>query len=269
MPKQDRSALDYIMSSTKISNIIKWETNSSRISIFPLFNGNKTVTPEIAIALWPKSQYISKKNTKIADDTGQITIEGEYKSNKLLLIGTPFKIDLIIVPKEPVNVTSFSLQTLGLFSETIPDVNELAKIWFTQDNFPEIQRLAFATELVFRVKSHEDAYKLMAQYLPFPLDGKTSSEFMYQINQFTTSEVEKGLKINKINTWDALRLNLEIGTSQLAQKMINKNELYYCHLKLDINTDLENKKPLNKKSTNNLYQELVNHAVVTSNEGIK
>jgi hypothetical protein len=146
----------------------------------------------------------------------------------------PFKIDLVLSPKEQLDFTSVTLQTLGFYSDAIDDANYLAESWISQGNLPKIQRLVYAPDLVSRVKSHQQAYEVISQYLPFSVDPNTSSDFRYQINKFTTSRVQRGLKLNRVTAWDVLRFNFQFSVGPLSQPPINSEELYYCHLSLDI-----------------------------------
>jgi len=257
------------MPDKEISNPINWAVNSFRITVFPVLrDGNISLNQEYVSKLWPKNTDAVLKNTIVSSELGQITLEGEYKNKKLLLVAMPFKIDLVVLPKVQVDVTTASLQTLGIYDEIIDDLNALAESWIKQDNFPPIQRFAVAPELVSRIKSHDEAYVAISQYLPFDLEPSTSSDFRYQINKFVSSNVITDLKINRVTAWDVLKINLQLSTMQTTQAPIRYDDLYYCHLTLDINTDLENQNELNKDKLPLLCRELISYTETISKEGM-
>jgi hypothetical protein len=259
------------MSPSRITNQINWNNTSSRITIFLLIeNANIVHTIDYSTSLWPQNRDVKLINTTKVAETGQINLQGEFKNKNLLLSVTPFKLDLIFSPKDQLDLTSsISLQTMGLYAEAISDVNFLVESWLQQSSMPKIQRLAYAPELVSRVKSHHEAYEVISQYLPFPVDPATSSDFRYQINKFTTSRVQRGLKINRVTAWDVLRFNFQLSVGQIAQPPLQHEDLYYCHLSLDINTELEHTGELGRDKIIPLYKELVSHVEVISKEGIK
>ena len=252
---------------TLIKNPVSWDNVFSRITVFPLLKDRNTVS-EIANNIWPKTKDAILKNTTVFSEVGKINLEGELKNKKLSVSISPLKLDLTVTPKEQVDLMSFSLMTMGSYSESVKDISQLAEIWFSQEKFPQIQRLAFGLDLVSRVKSHDEAYNVISQYLPFPVDPQTSSDFRYQVNKFTTSEVVKGLNINRVSVWDALKLDLQLSIGHISQLPSKYEELYYCHLTLDINTGLEHQGELEKGKIFSLYEELESYACKISKEGI-
>src|SRR5689334_201617 len=163
------------MSTTKIKTPLLWELNSLRVSIFPLFEEQvKKVELDFIKNIWPKDKEVKLENTKIYEETGQIVLEGVYKGYRIQLVGTAFKIDLIAIPKDPINATKISLVTLGAFMEKIGELAPFFQTWLAQDGIPKILRFAFAPELISRVKTHRDAYNLISQYLPFQVNPENS-----------------------------------------------------------------------------------------------
>lgn len=248
--------------------IVKWNSILSRISIFPLLKDkNISITEEFAHTLWPKNKDIILKNIIINHEKGEINFVGEFKNKKLSLFVSPVKIDLTINPKESVDLITASLMTIGTYDEAVTEINNLSEIWFKQENFPPIRRIAFGIDLINKVNSRDDAYKAISQFLPFRVDAKISSDFKYQINNFTTSKIIESLKINRLTEFNTIKLNLRLVIADQPSQMFE--DTHYCRLVLDINTDESFLKELNKDKILGLYQELVSHAEKITKEGIK
>ena len=249
---------------------IQWEVASYRLTLFPKIDANvNLLSPDFASRIWPDGKDVKKTSEKLIDQKPQILLEGKYEDSKLILNLTPFRIDLNYLPKDQVNLSTFSLQSLGIFEDSLIKLQTLTKNWFNKLSTMEFSRLAFSTDLIHRVENHEAGYNLVSTYLPFKVDPSTSTDFRYQINKFTSSKIVDGLRINRISLWDVLKFDLELSPSGLSESAIKKEDMFYAHLNFDINTDQSSKNVYKGKELTTMFDELISEGVEISEKGVK
>lgn len=248
-----------------MTNKTDWTVQYLRASIFPQIEKGGTIAN-----LWPKLEGIELEKQTTEPKAGTTIYEGSYKKNKLILIATPVKIDLILTVEFPFKISEKGneIMHLGIYAGAVKDFQSLFKQWISLDSFPPVKRLAFGADLVKEVSSHEDGYSLLSQYIPFSLDPK-ASDFSLRLNLPTISKAKKGLKINRISKWDLIKATAEISSINAPKIMREYSPNYMTHVELDINTDQENIEKFSDSLLLSLFSELIQEGEGISKKGVK
>ena len=172
-----------------------WQARLLRLTAFPspavemfgpdLWTAVADTPPEIE-----KSQFHKREQQ----------MEGAWGSGRLELNIQPLRIDWryrIIDEEGPVD----KFPVLGPIAETFREFQSLMYRWLTIDKAPSLIRLAFGAVLTQSVETHSAGYERLSEYLPFELDAKGSSDFLYQINRPRASTVIDDLQINRLSKW--------------------------------------------------------------------
>ena len=197
---------------------------------------------EFDIKIDPKTYWINgvsiDKETS-NPKTGQKIIEGSKNNQKIALVILPIRMDLIVTPPETTKIESDNIYIpdLGFLNKTGKDFSALIKVWLMSKNLSthNFNRVAYGIDLIMKAPSTEEAYKKISEYLPFKVDAKDSSDFIYQINKPIESKKIKKLKINRLTQWEVLKFNAEISSGDSPEMKHKYPDVRYCHLKLDIN----------------------------------
>jgi hypothetical protein len=158
-----------------------------------------------------------------------------------------------------------NLPVLGPFREKMEWFFQLLSPWM-QKSCPPLQRLAFSGKLLYRAKTHEEAYEFLASRLrssvilqkPYPDD------FAYQVNRRKHSETE-GLQVelNRMARWSKMSVALFSEPSGAPLRWLDS---CYAALDLDINTAPETTS-LPQHLLPHLFRELVQRAIEIAESG--
>ena len=244
----------------------KWLAQQLRISIFPeigILDSSKD--------LWPKSKKIGLDNENIDKNAGIKTYEGNFANFKLALAVSPIKIDLVFFVALPFQIDKNNTQinTIGTFRESINIFSEVSAIWFKDNNFPKIIRLAFGANLIKSAESKKDAYAELAKYVPLEINPEKMSDFNLRMNLFKPSKIIDKLIINRLSTWNSLTITPELALIGAPHTVKMLPPKYISHVELDINTSQENKEAIDENKVLELYDELINNAIEVSEKGLK
>lgn len=84
----------------------------------------------------------------------------------------------------------------------------------------ELRRVAVGEHFILSAKSKEDAYALMAKFLPdVRIDTASSSDFLYRINRPRNFDAGgKSIAINRLSQWSCMRLQIRIEAGSATGK---------------------------------------------------
>lgn len=191
------------------------------------------------------------KNTQ--PRTGEQVETGHYGDGNLVLNTHAIRIDWRYRVDELAFETS-RIPTLGNFQQAVDKFRDLMNRWLGMNDTPSFVRLAFGVDLIHPVDRSEEVYSVLKKYLPFDVDLKNASDFLYQINRRRDANVDiPSLSINRLSKWSGLKMELTI----LQPIQQSPTKLFAARLELDINTadDFEDEIPPSK--TEELFQELI------------
>lgn len=181
---------------------------------------------------------------------------GDYGTGKLVLDVTGNKIDWTLVPvDDPARWPDESPSpSIGSFLQAIDVFTKLMHAWLKY--CPPASRIAFGSRLLLPAVDKEHSYRQISAYLPFRLDEKGSSDFLYQINRPRKSTVMKErMTLNRLSKWAAYRATLAGAIP--GQSVFSTEPKHLCCLEIDINTNAEFPGPLPSGEIPDLFRELV------------
>jgi len=129
---------------------------------------------------------------------------------------------------------------LGPLTSALPIFSEMMLRWLATTGL-DITRLALGAILRLPVRSKDEGYSLMSNYLSFSLPPE-SSDFLYRINRpRPSSSLDDGTLINRLATWaviqvETLLIPVSGGTAGAEGVSREREPFFACRLELDINT---------------------------------
>lgn len=240
-----------------------WQAERLRVTAFPI-----SATPMDDINWWTELIGEPAETRTVQPRVDRQTEQGLFLGAKLVNQVQPLRVDwLLQLTGEESEAVTFP--TIGTFLEIIDPFVELMLRWFKLKTCPELKRIAFGPSLVYPIDSRAAGYRQLSGYLPsVKLDPEGSSDFAYQINRARNStSIIHGLKVNRLSKWSVAkvqRMAFSVGEELSVSK---GQELFACHLDLDINTAAEFPGPLPKNQLELVFQELVDLAKEIASEG--
>jgi hypothetical protein len=235
-----------------------WQSRLLRLTAFPS-PAAQILGPE----WWAKTVGTSPEIIKSQPQKNEQHMEGVWGTGTLELGIQPLRIDwrYVVIEETPTD----RLQALGSITETLDAFQDLMNRWLEDDTVPSLFRLAFGAVLIQPVDTHIAGYELLSRYLPFDLDTKGSSDFLYQINRQRLSTI-LGIKINRLSRW-AVALLKQAAVSSASPGVHEFPDLFAAQLEVDINTVPEFERELARDQLPELLNELVELAVEIASEG--
>lgn len=229
-----------------------WIAESLRLTVFSIPG---TVLGESA---WWNS--LLNEPSEINTTRPQYQDEGPFENGRLTLTVKANRVDWTYTPD--LRKLEEGLPSIGPFAEALDKFSGLMRRWL--ENSPPIKRLAFGAVLLQSAQDRITGYDAISKYLPaIKLDGRTSSDFVYQINRPRDSRIGiQGLKVNRVSKWSVMRMQrlqveIQSGESQATPMVIPHEKNSACRLELDINTSPEFSGDIPKQYLVSLFEELV------------
>jgi hypothetical protein len=147
-----------------------------------------------------------------------------------------------------------SAPNLGPYQQTVEWFSPLMERWLN-DACPPVKRLAFVGKLAQWTPNMETATRLIGQIIPtLPVDAE-AIDVQFRINRRRTSTVHPGLIMNRVATWNPLKIEVE--TEAVDSGRGFKDAFCGCMLTIDMNTDADRVGELPKSALVPLWRELV------------
>ena len=225
-----------------------WEARSLRLTVFPVPGSDLREAPN-----W--EALVGRPPEETIQRAGQFTEKGLLEKGKVLQLAKqpPLRGDLFYGAVLDEDMANFQLPSLG------PMESQLAVFAPFVETFlagaPPLQRMAFGADLVTPQSSKDEAYRYLREAIRganLRLDG--ASDFIYQINRPRESNVLRGVTINRLGKWTAVKWQVVL--EQASHRALG-NEEYGTNLTLDINTAAEFEGPIPEGNVQELFRELV------------
>ena len=196
---------------------------------------------------------------------------GPWKGHSLSLDVDPLRVSWTVSPILDLENLSTPLPTLGPFPTITDQFADLAVKWLSSDTCPEITRLAFICRLMQFTQEREEAYGLLDAYLHRVDVSPESTDLQYRINWKRPLQTgQPGLIVNRLSGWLCVQFNFEVRAQLLgtpSKATLAKENKFACMLELDVNTDAENKSPLDKNAMPAVFRELTEMATEIAARG--
>lgn len=236
---------------------IEWATENVRVSLF-----SNTVL-NLTDQDWRNITGQDEAETRKAVLGGRV-FSGHFDGHLLSVASTGNRAD-IVISSAPEALPG--LPTIGSW-ETIRDrFVDFTSNWITTVKFP-IVRIAFGAVLLCPLPERREAYLYLQQLLAsVKIDPDHMRELIFRVNWPTKSEVIKGLLINRITQWNAIRLLVKALQLNEPQSDLNILETNAVRLEIDHSTDETRSEQIDAKKVIPLFEELVTLASENAAKG--
>lgn len=155
------------------------------------------------------------------------TETGLWQERTLTITSQPGRVDLILSSTPNV----IGLPNIGSYADALASFRDLA----LPANFEQIIRIAFGVAVLSPYDSHEACYEGLGAMLSHVKISPKSREFLYRVNNPTTSSKHNGLHINCISTWAAIKSVIVAMSNSTTSETVS----FAVRAELDISTDAE------------------------------
>jgi hypothetical protein len=236
-----------------------WLANQIRLSVFP------TSPWELPADLWSGVVGEAPETDQSQPRVNTRTQSGSWHGGVLQVATTPLRADWVFSPSgDDAGGPQFSR-----VADVLPPFVAATRTWLTTGN-ASMKRIAFGISALVQTADRVEAYELLQLFTQsLKIDPKASSDLSYRINHPVSSQVIKGLRLNRLTTWTALLirpLQLQLGPSSDAQVAPGSGQ-HFAMLECDINTPAEHAEPLDLALLGATYDELVQLALENLERG--
>lgn len=182
-----------------------WQTNQLRLTAFPTLE-----TVEVNPSSWGQCVIGEPPDIKeLKPKLGEFREVWKVGSGQIGLFVDVNRIDWRLVPKEDPEgqLVNDLAATIGPYPDHLEQFLKLMSQWFTVEELPPVQRLAFGQVLLYPVETREEGYRKLAAFLrSIQIDPEGSSDLLYQINRPRQIEIDiTDRRINRLSKWSVLR----------------------------------------------------------------
>ncbi|MCI0357792.1 MAG: hypothetical protein L0211_04800 [Planctomycetaceae bacterium] len=190
---------------------------------------------------------------------------GPLGDRVLVLNVTPLRIDWILQPKQSKESTPFSLGDIA----ALPFFVDFIDKWISK-HCPPAVRLALGVELHVIADSVIGANRLFRKYVSAVNIPDEATDLGFSVNLPTQESIAGRVQlINRLMQWNVLQLVMGQIEFQLGSSVAStSNESFpVLNLRLDINTDAENRKPIGRRELCKLLERFAEIATRISAKG--
>ncbi len=229
-----------------------WQAQSLR------FTGFALKPPAIADQTWWRELTGRPPRKRTSEpEAGRQQDEGPFEDGELVLALEPSRIDLKLCPVlEP----TARLEVLGPYPRACVPFVSTVQAFLRRPDTPPLHRIALGCVLHYPVATLQEGYQVIMQMAPgLRLDGENVSDVFFQINRsrISTSYPGDGLRINRLTKWGVAQIHLvSIVAGGPSVRQLLPGELA-VRLELDINTDGNFQKELDRDKLPPLFEEFV------------
>jgi hypothetical protein len=233
---------------------LNWGAELARLTVF---SGNAATVSEKD---WQAITGQEEAETRQIIAGGR-RLSGKVSNGLLHVSASGQRIDIVNVRADDEPAQN-ALPVLGSYEEVFGAFFEFTKQWLQELPLPVV-RLAFGAVLLCETQSRDRAYEELATLISsLKVDPDRMRDFQYRVNWPGESHVVKGLLLNRLTTWSALRLvqqHVEVSGEGLRASELD-TVVYGVRLEVDNNTDPAWKAPFDRESLIPIYLELLDLA---------
>jgi hypothetical protein len=131
------------------------------------------------------------------------TVEGTFEGRKLVMRSVLDRIDWFLLPTDGMAeeaIMNSDSPSVGSPNETFELFSKVVEKWFSCEDLPMINRIAFGATLSRPIGDRRSAYIELRDYIPVDINPE-STDILYQINLPTQSATVAGLSLNRLSKW--------------------------------------------------------------------
>lgn len=213
----------------KISGV-EWETQALRVSIF-------LRSPFSTNSVWADITGEEPESDDNRPRQGQRIQQGPFLGGMLEVSNTAPRIDISVTPAP----TTEPVYTFGAFEQLSSAFVDRVATWLKATKL-DCVRIAYGAVVLAPADDRAAAYDVLSKYVPsVKFDAANSQEAFYRINRPVPCECLKGEVLNRITTWNSIRVRraFAVGASVEFQEV----EHHFARLECDTNTSQDRKEP--------------------------
>lgn len=222
-----------------------WDVETIRATFFT----SDLVSPIVSDEWWPKVGGSQPEAVTRKPVLGLFSAEGPVDNARLHLNVSAGRIDWISLPQSP---EAFATTALGPYPQVEEQFAQRLSGWLELPPI-SINRVALGLVLRSKVPNRVAGYQALSRLLlSVKVDPDKSRDLLYQINRPRKLESIPGLEVNRLSKWGVVLLKM---TMMEGDRRISESE--FLRLELDINTDKDSARDLNKdKKLHAVFREL-------------
>lgn len=227
--------------------ITSWKLESLRLSVFLA----EPIDPNQQ-SWWKIITGLEPETTTSKRQTGEYTEDGVFGDWRLTLAINGIsqnRVDWLAYPAVP-DLISFS--SIGNYVEESEKFYKLFHGWLS-DNCPPAFRIAYGAVLLNEVADRRAGYEVLSACLPIiKFNSESWSDFSFQVNNRTSSNILTGMTLNILTKWNAIQM-VRMPIDQTGSALADKHA---CRLELDLSSAADNKTSIQAGKLTLLYGEL-------------
>lgn len=238
-----------------------WQLETVRLSLFL-----EILTPSMGEDWWENIVGVAPEQSTVKRATGEHMDAGPFENSQLTLGRQMLakRVDWILHPRQ---FLSDELLGIGEFLNTQEKFVDLMNRWLEQSEI-RVVRVAYGATLLAPVGDVSTGYSILHSALPMIKFQDDWTDFNFQVNKkiFLPELSETPLAafpVNCLTKWGVI----SFGYISIEQSSVLQPLQTAARVELDLNTDAENKKVLDKTQVNVIFKSLVGLAKSYSKEG--
>jgi hypothetical protein len=240
---------------------LDWGVESARLSLF------LSEPHAISDKDWTIITGQEEAETRQAVPGGK-RLSGSVPSGVMHMSAAASRFDVMLRHADISEGEELQLPSVGPYDETFTSFFESTCKWIAGVN-PSATRIAFGAMLTCKTANREEAYGHLRDLLKsLKVHPKNMRDLQYQVNWPGKSKVERGLVVNRLTTWSALRIvRKHLQITETAVEGGDTRHVDAVRLEMDHNTDEAKKAPFDQGNIIPIYSELIDLARQNAAEG--
>jgi hypothetical protein len=184
---------------------------------------------------------------------------GTFLDAHLTLTATGNRLDAILGPIPPSELTGLKLPSIGPWEQTFDAFGGPVANWLVTLDFP-IVRVAFGAIIFSPSSDRTTAYEQLKRLLKsVQVDPVNMRELLFRVNWPLASQTVPGVSINRITNWSAVQIIFNIFQVAPARTIISPSAdiLNAVRLEIDHSTDVDRSQPFDAHQLVAIYRELM------------
>jgi hypothetical protein len=233
---------------------IEWLAEHLRVSLF------STAAVQVVEDDWCALTNEKEANARQAIAGGRV-FSGQFETGLLNLSGVYNRIDIVYASPLPTELPAEpQFASVGPWASTRDRFFEFTHSWIEQTKLPVV-RVAFGAVLMCPTANRSAAYDVLKRMVTtVKIDPDRMHEFFYRVNWQTQSSVIRGLTINRITNWSAIRMVYANLQPMSAVPPPTVPQLHGVRLDIDNSTDINRTEPFRQDQLSPIFNELISFA---------
>ena len=244
----------------------EWQAQQLRLTVFPTLNASHR-TPD----WWQRITGTEPSESTTDRKRNFSLISGEFGGGSLTLNLASERIDWHLTATDEHLDPSIGIGEIGPMIESLDLFSTLAERWLTEEDIPDVSRLAFGAVLLHLEADLTEAYKRLPDYVPIAVEPDWR-DFLFQVNvRENLRNSEYGFNyLNRLSRWSVAGQSIgrvTIGAQGISATGIGTPQ-FVLRLELDINSPAEFTGTIPRPQLVRLYQESIAAVRAIASDGV-